>query len=117
MAQSSQKNLELKREIVLKLDASRKRIADESMGLNQRMRPANLVSSYLRSHPLFSFGATSIGVAALTYLLFPRPRTPAAQTPQSLSQSLLGWIPSFLKGSIRNWIFRQARDYLLTKRP
>jgi len=87
------------------------------MGLNQRMRPGHLVSSYLRSHPLFSFGATSIGVAALTYLLFPRPRTPAPQTPQSLIQSLLGWIPSFLKGSIRSWIFQQARDYLLTKRP
>jgi len=87
------------------------------MGLNQRIRPTNLVSRYLRSHPLFAFGATSIGVAALTYLLFPRSRTTASESPQSLTQSLLGWIPAFLKGSIRRWIFRQARDYLLTKRP
>ena len=117
MAQPNQKNLELKRKIILKLDASRNRIAEESMGLNQGIKPAHLVSSYLRSHPLFAFGATSIGVAALTYLLFPKSRPIASQGPQSLAQSLLGWIPAFLKGSIRRWIFRQARDYLLTKRP
>ena len=117
MAQSSQKKLEYKRELILRLDASRDRIAKQSIGLNRRMRPGHLVSSYLSGHPLFAFGTTSIGVAGLTYLLFPRRKRTEGQPPQSMRQSLLGWIPTFLKGSIRGWIFRQARDYLLTKRP
>ena len=117
MDQQSQRNIEQKREIVLRLDASRRIIAEGSVGMGRRITPGHMVSSYLKRHPLVAFGATSIGAAALTYLLFPGRREGKNQAPQSLRESLLGWIPSFLKGSIRTWILRQIRDYLLTKRP
>ena len=70
MDQQSQRNIEQKREIVLRLDASRRIIAEGSVGMGRRITPGHMVSSYLKRHPLVAFGATSIGVAALTYLLF-----------------------------------------------
>jgi hypothetical protein len=115
MAQSRQKLLERKRELVLKLDASRQRVAAGSKDLRRGFSLSHIVSSYLQRHPLQIFGATSLGVGLLTWILRPRTRPEGQKPPKSLTQRLAGWIISFLKGSIRNWLLTQARDYLRTK--
>ena len=75
MAQSRQKLLERKRELVLKLDASRQRVATGSKELRRGLSLSHIVSSYLQRHPLQIFGATSLGVGLLTWILRPRTRS------------------------------------------
>ena len=115
MAQSRQKLLERKRELVLKLDASRQRVAAGSKDLRRGFSLSHIVSSYLQRHPLQIFGATSLGVGLLTWILRPRTRSEEQKPPKSLTQRLAGWIISLLKGSIRSWLLAQAKDYLRTK--
>ncbi len=115
MAQSRQKLLERKRELVLKLDASRQRAAAGSKDLRRGFSLSHIVSSYLQRHPLQIFGATSLGVGLLTWILRSKARSGGQKNPKTLGQRLVGWIISFLKGSIRSWLLTQARDYLRTK--
>ena len=117
MAQPKQNLRERKRELVLSLDTSRLRIVEGSANLRKRLSPIHVASSYLRRHPLQIFGATSIGVALLTGLLFPRGRSKDQKPPKSLSQHIVGWIISLMKASIRSWLLTQARGYLRTKQP
>ena len=115
MAQPKQNLRERKRELVLSLDGSRLRLVEGSADLRKRLSPIHIASSYLRRHPLQIFGATSIGVALLTWLLIPRGRARDQKLPKSPSRRLAGWIIVLLKGSIRNWLFTRVMDYLRTK--
>lgn len=117
MAQQKQNLRERKRELVLSLDASRLRVVETSVNLRRRLNPIHVASSYLRRHPLQIFGTTSLGVALLTLLLFPRSRSEGQKPPKSLSRHIVGWIISLMKASIRSWLLTQARSYLRTKQP
>ena len=117
MAQQRQTLRERKRELVLSLDASRLRVAENSVNLRRRLSPIHMASSYLRRHPLQIFGTTSLGVALLTLLLIPRRRSKGQKPPKSLSQHIVGWIISLMKASIRSWLLTRARGYLRTKQP
>lgn len=110
------KNLrERKRQLALKLDASRQNLRDEGQKLRRRLSPSHAVSSYLRRHPLQVFGATSGGVALLTYIL--RPRARDQKPPRSLPLRLLGWVMALAKSAIRSWFLNQAKAYLRPKCP
>ena len=117
MAQQRQTLRERKRELVLSLDASRLRVAENSVNLRRRLSPIHMASSYLRRHPLQIFGTTSLGVALLTVLLIPRRRPKDQKPPKSLRRHFMGWIISMIKASIRSWLLTRVRDYLRAKQP
>ncbi|MEO1843239.1 MAG: hypothetical protein ABGZ37_03065, partial [Akkermansiaceae bacterium] len=56
------------------------------------------------------FGATTAGVALLTFLF--RPRHGVKKSAKSLPKRLIGWIISLAKPAIRAWFLNQAKGYL-----
>ena len=102
-----------KRQLALSLDSSRRCLTTSARELRRRLSPAHAAGSYIRRHPVQIFGATTAGVALLTFLF--RPRHGGKKSPKSLPKHLFGWIISLAKPAIRAWFLNQAKGYLRSK--
>jgi hypothetical protein len=115
MAQSTEIIRQRKQELALSLDSSRTCLSTSGRSLRRRLSPGHALGSYFRRHPLQIFGATTAGVAFLTYLLRPRPHEKTPQKP--ISRRIFGWGISLIKPVIRAYALNQAKEYLRPNAP
>lgn len=115
MAQSTQSIRQRKQALALSLDSSRTCLTTSGRTLRRRLRPGYVVGTFFRRHPLRIFGATTAGVALLTFFL--RPRRRKNKPRKSLKRRLLGWVISLLIPAIRTYVLNQTKMYLRPNAP
>jgi len=113
MAQKKQIALR-KQEIIAQLAESREAIDHGRTAIKEKLNVKNQVSSLLKRKPKAVFAGSAVAGLAATLLLRSK-RKKKVKAKKPLNALLLGWTIKALKPSVKKWLTKSVKTYLIGK--